>query len=274
MEHWMNQLIIITHAVLVGLTPLIPFPVLDDLVKAFFCRNLVQSLASAHGLGLSAEEVAALAEERGRASLSGCLFGLLEYLVKRLVRKVIFVLEWRRAIDLVTHTYYVGHLLDYAFKQGWYTPGDVNQAARLRAAVEEARAGANTNLVRRIVQLSFNQSRQMVLEAVQQVSDSVQNIAIRRSRVWLRRTLVIRLRQYASRLARRLYSRLRPTEAEIAQMAQAEKTVAQTLERESPSLTAGLGGLIAQLQDGLTGLPRGHLEVLQDRLEGSWNTKT
>ncbi len=154
------------------------------------------------------------------------------------------------------------------------TAANLTQEWERYPTLEEARAGANTNLVRQVVQSSFNQSRQMVLGAVQQVSDSIQDIAFRRTRIWLRRTFVIRLRQYAPRLARRLYSRLRPTEAETAQMAQAEKTVAQTLERESPRLREGLGGLIAQLQDGLTSLPKGHLEVLQDRLERSWNTRT
>lgn len=263
----MHQLVVITHAVLIGLTPLIPIPVLDDLVKVFFYRNLVRSLASAYNLSLSANEIAALAEERGQGCLNGCLIGVVEYLVKRLVRKVIFILEWRRAIDLVTHAYYFGHLLDYAFQQGWYTPGDANRAVQLRAAIEQARGSANTNLVRRIVQSSFNQSRKLVLSAVEQVADSLQDVAFRRSRIWLRRGVAVRLRQRAPRLARWLYRRLQPTEAERAQVVQAENALAQTLERESPHVRATLNDLITQLQDSLNSLPKEHFEVLQDRLE-------
>jgi hypothetical protein len=263
----MSQFVIVSHAALVGLTPLIPVPILDDVVKSFFYRTLVQSLASAHDLSLSADEINALAEERGRGCLNGCLFGLIEYLVKRLVRKVIFVLEWRRAIDLATHTYYVGHLLDYAFQKGWYTPGDVSRAARLRAAIERARGGANINLVKRVVQSSFDQSRKAVFATVQQVTDSVKDITLRRSRVWLRRTIAVRMRQRAPRLARWLYVRLRPTEIESAQVAQVESAVAQSLERETPRFNAALSDLLTRLQENLAALPREHFDVLQDRLE-------
>ena len=58
----MNQTLIITHAVLVGLTPLIPVPLLDDLVKSFIYRRLVELLAFRYKLTLSASEVSILAE--------------------------------------------------------------------------------------------------------------------------------------------------------------------------------------------------------------------
>jgi hypothetical protein len=260
-------LIIVSHAVLVGLTPLIPIPVVDDLVKAYFYRRLVQALASAYGLSLRPDEVALLAEERGRGCLSGCLFGLVEYLLKRLVRKIIFVLEWRRAIDLVTHTYYIGHLLDYAFRQGWYTPGDPARAGRLRAAIEQARADANTGIVKRIVQAGFNQSRALVLSAVQQVSASVHDIAVRRSRLWLRRKLAVRLRQRAPRLARWLYQRLRPSAADQAQATQTEAAVDQKMTDILPRLQTFLSGLITYLQTNLAAVPDEHFGSMQRRLE-------
>jgi len=265
----MNPLLITTYSVLVGLTPLIPIPVLDDLVKGFFYRKLVQSLALAHNFTLSTEEIAALSEERGKGCLYGCLFGTFEFLVKRLVRKIIFILEWRRAIDLVTHTYYVGHLMDFAFEKGWYTPGDVAQASRLRAAIEQTRAGANTNLVKRAVRDSFNQSRKMVLSTVQQISDSLRDIAFRRSRIWLRRTLAVRLRRRFPRLARWLYKRLRPSEADLEQVSQTENAVAEKLEEEDPRFQASLNDLITRLQANLTDLPKEHFEVLEKQLEKS-----
>jgi hypothetical protein len=264
---FMNQFVIITHAVFVGLTPLIPIPILDDLVKSFFYKSLIRNLASTYNLSLSPAEIAILAEDRGQGCINGCLFGAFEFVVKRLVRKVTFVLEWRRAIDLVTHTYYIGYLMDYAFQQGWYIPGNLNQATQLRAAIESARGSANTNLVKRIVQSSFNQSRRLVLNAVQELSRSLQDIAFRRSRIWLRRLLAVRLRQRAPRLARWLYKRLRPTEAESAQVAEVENAVAQKLEQESPEVSATLSSLISDLQEGLANLPKEHFDILQNRLK-------
>lgn len=263
----MTSLPITTYAILVGLTPLIPIPVLDDLVKGFFYRKLVQSLANIHQISLSSEETAALSQERDKGCLYGCLFGTFEFLIKRLVRKIIFVLEWRRAIDLVTHTYYVGHLLDFAFEKGLYPAGNVEQATRLRAAIEQTREGANTNLVKRTVRDSFNQSKQRVLSTVQLISESLREIAFRRSRIWLRRTLAVRLRRRFPRLARWLYKRLRPSEAELERIHQTENAVAEKLEAESPLFRDSLNGLITRLQANLTQLPREHFEGLERQLE-------
>ncbi len=264
-----DQLIIITHAVLVGLTPLIPIPLLDDLVKGYFYRSLVKSVASFYDLSLSPNEIAALAEERNAGCLNGCVFWLFEYLVKRLVRKVLFILEWRRAIDLVTHTYYYGHLLNHALKQGWYTPANPERAVQLRDAIEQARKGANTNLLKRIVLSAFNQSRQLIISAVQQISDSIKDIAFRRSRTWLRRTLAVRLRQRAPRPARWLYRFLRPTEEEKEQLYRVESEVDERLSRESLRLQDALSSVIMQLQAGITGLPEGHFDEMQNALAQS-----
>jgi hypothetical protein len=232
----------LTHAVLVGLTPLIPIPLLDDVVKTFFYRSMVQSLANAHGLRLSDAEVAALAQERDKGCLYGCTFGLLEYAVKRTLRKVIFVLEWRRAIDLVTHTYYAGRLLDYAFAQGRYEPGDPERAARLRAAVETARAGANMSLVRRAVAASFKQSRDNVVGAVQLLVSSLKGLAA-------------------------FLGRLRPRRRRQAGSPEVQGRVAETLERETPRIQMTLGALIERMQLGIGAVPEDHFDDLQARFE-------
>lgn len=264
-----DQLTIITHAVLVGLTPLIPIPILDDLVKGYFYRSLVKSAATLHGLSLSPGEIAALAEERNAGCLNGCAFWLFETLVKRLVRKVFFVLEWRRSIDLATHTYYYGYLLNHAFRQSWYVPGDPDRAAGLRDAIEQARRGANTHLLRRIITTSFNESRQLVSGVVQQISDSLKDIAFRRSRIWLRRALAVRLRQRAPRLARRLYRLFRPTEQERELLQRTESEVDERLSRESPRLQDALGSLVARLQAGIAGLPEDHFDGMLNALARS-----
>ena len=254
--------IILRHAVLVGLTPLIPIPLLDDVVKSFFARSMIQSLAHAASLALTDDEVAALAEERS-GGLSGCAFGLVEYGVKRLVRKLVFVLEWRRAVDLVTRTYYAGRLLAYAFAEGHYRPGDAGQADRLRLAVEQARSGANTKLVRTIIGATFRQSRALIADTVKLLALSINDVAFRRSRGWLRRGLAVRLRRRAPRLARWLYNWARPSPAEAAQTANA---VAQAMQRESPRLQMSLGGLIERLQVNLSVIPDDHFYALQARL--------
>lgn len=238
----MNQSTITTHAVLIGLTPLIPIPFLDDLVKLYFYRRLVRSLASRHKLSLSTDETNILAEDRGQVSIRGCLFGILEYIVKRLIRKLIIVLEWHRAIDLVTQAYYAGYLIDYAFQQGLYAAGAPQQAIRLRSAIDTARKNANVSLVRNIVKSSFNQSRALVLDAVRQVTRSLKDIAFRRRWIWRRRQKVT------------------------------EEAVAEKLEQESANVRGTLGTLISNLQDYLDILMeehQDHFERLQERLRAA-----
>lgn len=266
----MNARLITPYAVLAGLTPLIPIPILDDLVKGFFYRKLVQSLAEAHHLALTSEEINALAEERSKGCVYGCVVGTFEFLIKRLIRKIIFILEWRRAIDLVAHTYYVGYLLDYAFAQGSYPPGDTARAGRLRTAIEQTRAGANTHLVQRVVRDSFNQSKQKVVQAVQQLTEILRDITFRRSRVWLRRAIAVRLRRRFPRVARWLYQRLRPAEADLDQVNRVEEAVAEKMEAEGPQVRASLNDLITRLQTNLAQLPKEHFEGLEKQFAQNW----
>ena len=174
------------------------------------------------------------------------MLGTLEYVVKRLIRKLTIVLEWRRAIEIVTHMYYVGYLMDYAFQQNWYVPGDPQNALRFRSAMESARMDANTNLVKRIVQSSFKRSRAMILGAVGQMSRSLQEIAFRRSRMWLRR-----------------------------QVAEVEHKVAEKMEEEAPKVEGALHGLISYLEEYLEVVQeehREHFEGLQNLLEDALKT--
>ncbi|HSE97950.1 MAG TPA: hypothetical protein VLD57_06725, partial [Blastocatellia bacterium] len=67
-----NQTVIVMHALLIGLTPLIPVPFVDDLAKSFFQRRLARQLAQSRGRTLSPRAVSTLAEDRG-GCLSGCL---------------------------------------------------------------------------------------------------------------------------------------------------------------------------------------------------------
>src|SRR4051812_37093618 len=110
--------IIATHAVLTGLTPLIPVPVLDDLLYTYFMRSMVRRLAAANGHNLKGDEVKTLSAQTGGCGL-GCFATLLIYPFKKLLRKVLYFLEWKRASDLISRTYCEGYLLGAAFSEGW-----------------------------------------------------------------------------------------------------------------------------------------------------------
>src|SRR5205085_3062606 len=108
---------LVAHAVLVGLTPLIPVPVVDDLAKNYFCERLVRRLAAANGRGLSIEELAALTREREGGCVRGCLVAAVVYPLKAVFRKIFYFLEWKRAVDLASRTYHFGYLVNYTMQR-------------------------------------------------------------------------------------------------------------------------------------------------------------
>jgi hypothetical protein len=160
-----GQRSIITHAVLVGLTPLIPIPLLDDLVKGYFQRRMVRSLAAAHRRELKAEDVSTLTEERGGGCLRGCLGQAFIFPLKIIFRKIFFFLEWKRAVDLTSHTYHQAYLLDYALREGWLAgvSPDFRSAAEIRTAIDDVCRDAPIKPVESAIKLSFRQSKSMLL---------------------------------------------------------------------------------------------------------------
>ncbi|HEX8557439.1 MAG TPA: hypothetical protein VF668_05030 [Pyrinomonadaceae bacterium] len=133
-----RQHVVVTHAVLTGLTPLIPVPLVDDLVKGYFRKRLVRSLAASAGRPLSDEEADALTAERDGGCLRGCATTALVYPLKSVFRKIFYVLEWKRAVDLTSRTYHFGYLVGYALRPrgGGPSPLDLRGARAVGEAVD------------------------------------------------------------------------------------------------------------------------------------------
>jgi hypothetical protein len=153
-----NHPLILTHSVLIGLTPLIPIPFVDDWIKAGFQRRMFRQIAAAHEIQLSPEEVNALSQEDFWDSCaSGCLH-LFFRLLREIASKIFFWIEWRRAVNLVSISYYTGFLFDAALLDGYTLqsqPGSPPEpAVKLREAIRRARYGANMRLIQRIFRQS------------------------------------------------------------------------------------------------------------------------
>jgi hypothetical protein len=170
-----NQRLIITHAVLTGLTPLIPIPILDDLVKSYFQRRLVRRLAEAYRLPPDEHDVRTLADEPNGGCLGGCLGGALLLPFKLIFRKLFFFLEWKRAADTVSRTYHQGYLLECALRENWFP--DQRNAADLRAAIDSVLHEVGTGPVERAVSLTFTQSRSALKSAANLLRRSLQSIS-------------------------------------------------------------------------------------------------
>jgi hypothetical protein len=173
-----NQRSLVMHAVLVGLTPLIPVPVLDDLTKNYFRKRLVRTLAAANGRSLSDEELNALAAERERGCLSGCLLTVLVYPLKAAFRKVFYFLEWKRAVDLTSRTYHFGYLVNYALQRGDERPAilDLRRASEINEAIQAVCLEAPIKPVESAIGGTFRQSRRVLRAAANLLAASLRRL--------------------------------------------------------------------------------------------------
>lgn len=178
-----NNRNIITHAVLVGLTPLIPVPILDDVVKGYFRRRMVRSLAAAQGRALSDEELSALTAESGGGCLSGCVGAVVVYPLKKVFRKVFYFLEWKRAVDLTSQTFHYGYLVNYALqpRAGGATLIDLRPAAEVGRAIEAVCREAPIKPVESAVGATFRQSKRVLGRAADLLGRSLRKLRGRAS---------------------------------------------------------------------------------------------
>jgi hypothetical protein len=133
-----SETLLLTHAVLVGLTPLIPIPILDDAVKAAIERRMVREVARASGQELDDKTVEVLAGEEDGSVLVSIAKGIVTFPLKLVFRKLFVVLEVKRASDLASKTYHRGRLLDLALASSIVGPRGPIPPAQVRIAMDAA----------------------------------------------------------------------------------------------------------------------------------------
>lgn len=170
---------LVTHAVLVGLTPLIPVPLLDDLVKNYFRRRMVRGLAASAGRALSDEELDALASEKERGCLTGCLYTVLVYPLKAIFRKVFYFLEIKRAVDLASRTYHFGYVISYALRprEKGASPLDLYGAKAVNEAAQDACRDAPIKPVEAAIGGTFRKSRNVLRGAAALLASSLRRVS-------------------------------------------------------------------------------------------------
>jgi hypothetical protein len=220
---------LVTHAILTGLTPLIPVPVVDDLAKNYFRRRLVRRLAASNNIKLSNEELSALTSERGRGCVRGCLVMLLVYPLKAVFRKVFYFLEWKRAVDLTSRTYHFGYLTGYAMqpRAGGASLIDLCGAAKVSEAVQAVCREAPIKPVEAAVAGTFRKSRRVLLAAANLLARSL----------------------------RRLTGRARDEE------------VAEAIERVEPEEEREIEPVVTRLQRSIASVPEDHFRNLREQLD-------
>lgn len=224
-----RQRTLVTHAVLTGLTPLIPIPLLDDVVKDYFRRRLLRSLAAESGRALGEEELGALAAERERGCLAGCLLAALVYPLKAVFRKIFFFLEVKRAADLTSRTYHFGYLARYALARRAGGPSAVELcgARAVGEAIEAVCREAPIKPLESAVGGTFRQSGRALRAAAGLLAGSL----------------------------RRVTARARPDQ------------VAEAIESVEPQEEREIEPVVTRLQRAIASVPEEHFRHLRARLD-------
>ncbi len=169
-----NQSTILTYSVLVGLSPLVPVPFVDDWLKNYFRRRMVRSLAAVHQQILNKDAVNALTEEKSGCFL-GCLGAVILYPLKKIFRKLFYFLEWKRAVDLTSHTYHYGYVVDFALHEG-YLKSDVDNYETVRKSIDEVCKHTPIKPIETIVTSTFNQSKNLIWSGVEIMEKAFRNM--------------------------------------------------------------------------------------------------
>ena len=164
-----RSLPIIFSTLLVGLSPLIPIPVVDDLIAAALCRWRVKYLAAQYGLTLTKEEVKTLADLQQTGCLGEVKKRAFGYVLKEIFQKMLFWLEAGRVANLLALSYYDGVLLDYSFAEGLYKPGNPAEAQRLRNNIMVVRQGANFRQLTNLLKSSSSHTWKMGTQFIRDV---------------------------------------------------------------------------------------------------------
>ena len=229
-----QQNVLVTHAVLTGLTPLIPVPLLDDLVKSYFRKRLVRRLAASAGRALKEEELNALTSEPEGGCLRGCVVSVLVYPLKAIFRKIFYFLEWKRAVDLTSRTYHFGYLVGHALRRRGGAPSllDAHGARAVNEAIEAVCREAPIKPLESAVGGTFRKSKGVLRGAAALLSGSL---------------------------------RRQPPKPE---------RVAEAIESVEPEEERELRPVVTRLQSSIASVPEEHFRTLRASLEARLNQTT
>lgn len=222
------------HSLLIGAALFVPVPFLDERLAAFLWKHMVSDLAKSHHRNLTNDQLQALSYPFRFAFSDGCLL-FVKRLFQELFQEIVFFLEWRKAINLATDAYYSGYLLNELFAYEGFDPAKASQYA---VALQKAKQGINTKLVKGVFQSTFRSGRG-VLTSIAKWLSSITVGYVRDS--WKRR----RKRKEDS-----------TSDQQFGSFFEMHRSRFQEL----------LKDLINHLQTGIGSLPKEHFDQLRDRL--------
>lgn len=146
---------VFADATLAGLAALIPLPGLDLLVEGVFRRRIARTIAANRGAEVPVWVIARLGRGQEWLTVRSCLLLPVVaalWLVKRLFRKLVYVLTVAEAASQISAYWHRAWLVDHLVRSGALGPGrDVERALQLfREVLDEADTSPVRGLARQV----------------------------------------------------------------------------------------------------------------------------
>ena len=155
---------VVWDSLLGGLCPLLPIPIVDDLVLARMRRRMVEHLVGRWQVALTPAQLALLSGGRkrgvGRFVLKAAI-----YPFKEMLRKILYFLAVKDAVDTFSLLFHQGYLVHAALAHGALGRGgqaDDARVAATAAAVHGTLEATNTRPLRRLLIGVLRNSRDLV----------------------------------------------------------------------------------------------------------------
>lgn len=148
---------LLTPVVLIGASALIPVPFLDDIVKKFLEKRLTRLIAAKEHREIPKDELENLLEDPPKGCFAlGCVINAIIYPLKKILRKVFFFLEIKRAVDQSTTALARAWLFQLALRRTLWEPGAGEESAiKLREAIAESCASQGVKPLEAAIRHAF-----------------------------------------------------------------------------------------------------------------------
>lgn len=141
--------ILLKHTFLIALAPVIPIPIIDELLLELLQRRMVSELAKCHLKEPLSRDVIRIFthQDEGRLKRMGFswIMKYLSKMLKELLRDLFFVWDWIHGINSASHSWYYGYLLNLLFQSSAFDP---RLAAHYDQCIMQAKKGMNLRFLR------------------------------------------------------------------------------------------------------------------------------
>lgn len=173
---------LLEHAILAGLCPAIPIPLVDDAIENVLRRRMMRKLLADHGIQADDATVKRLTEKKSNFLL-GCFTMLAVYPVKKLFRKVFFVLAIKDCVDEASRVLHEGYLLRHALRKGMVDQGilQAEKALHFKAALDRTFKANDPRPLNQILREAFGKGGTILRKSSSEVYDRLRVILGTRS---------------------------------------------------------------------------------------------